>query len=224
MIQLLLLRHAPTSWNAQRRLQGRSDIPLSPEGTAEAARWRLPQDAASWPCLSSPLRRARQTAKAMGLSPEVASAFVEMDWGRYEGRRLAELRREFGAAFTAEEAKGLDFRPPGGESPRDVGKRALAGLAALKQESVVVTHKGVLRPLFALATGWDMRAAPPIKIRDGCCHRFALDTGRLRLVEPNIPLQRCHPTDTAAVPDTSAPPNTPAHSIQPTWSDKENLP
>ncbi|GGD04036.1 histidine phosphatase family protein [Aureimonas glaciei] len=222
MIQLLLFRHAPTPWNAERRLQGRSDIPLSPEGAAQARAWRLPEDAAGWPCLSSPLLRARQTAEAMGLSPQVASAFVEMDWGGYEGRRLAELRQEFGPVLAAEEAEGLDFRPPGGESPRAVGERALAGLAALREDSIVVTHKGVLRPLFALATGWDMQAAPPIKIRDGCCHRFALDAGRLRLVEPNIPLQRCDPS--AAAPATSAPPNTPAHSIQPTWSDKENLP
>src|SRR5690606_7793503 len=77
MIQLLLMRHAPTSWNADRRIQGRSDIPLSPEGAAEAAGWRLPEDTASWPCVSSPLARARQTAEAMGRAPVANADLIE---------------------------------------------------------------------------------------------------------------------------------------------------
>ena len=203
MIQFLLLRHAPTPWNADKRIQGRSDIALSPEGLAEATSWCLPADAAAWPCLSSPLLRTTQTAEAMGLSPVPAAAFIEMDWGGYEGRRLSELRQEFGAALAAEEAKGLDFRPPGGESPRAVGRRALAGLAGLSANSIIVTHKGVLRPLFALATGWNMRDDPTIKIRDRCYHRFALDDGRLTLIEPNLALRRCYgkPSGGETIPD-----------------------
>ncbi|BDA82566.1 hypothetical protein Sa4125_01080 [Aureimonas sp. SA4125] len=219
MIELLLLRHAPTPWNADRRIQGRSDIALSGDGAAEAATWRLPPFAKGWHCLSSPLQRAVQTAAAMGLVPRVSAALIEMDWGRYEGRRLADLRQEFGEAFAAEEAKGLDFRPPDGESPREVGRRALSGLAALQEDSVVVTHKGVLRPLFALATGWDMRAAPSIKIRDGCCHRFTLEAGTLALAEPNIPLRRC--AGAAALP---AGPEAPDKPDRPDRPDKEVLP
>jgi probable phosphoglycerate mutase len=224
VIQVVLLRHAPTPWNADRRIQGRSDIRLSPGGAAEAARWRLPEDAAAWRCLSSPLLRAVETAEAMGLSPETAAAFVEMDWGGYEGRRLAELRQEFGAAFAAKEARGLDFRPPGGESPREVGERAFAGLAALREDSVVVTHKGVLRPLFALATGWDMRGDPIIKIRDRCCHRFALDAGVLRLVEPNIPLGGDAPSGADTSTGTSAGPDPSDPSDRPDQTERKNLP
>jgi probable phosphoglycerate mutase len=223
MIQLLLMRHAPTAWNADRRIQGRSDIPLSPEGLAAAADWRLPEDAVLWTCASSPLLRARQTAEAMGRSPVAHPALIEMDWGRFEGRRLAELREDWGAALAAEEAKGLDFRPPGGETPREVGQRALAGLAALTRDSIVVTHKGVLRPLFAIATGWDMRAEPLVKIRDNCCHRFALDGGVLRLVEPNIPLRRCD-SNLAAGPDTLALPGKPARPGGPGEPDRPARP
>jgi len=189
MTEFLILRHAPTAWNAEGRIQGRTDVPLSEEGRARAETWRVPGFAEGWACRTSPLARARQTAEAMGLTPQPLAALTEMDWGRLEGRKLADIRGEGGAAFAVAEAMGLDFRPGGGESPREVGARTRAALAALAEDSVVVTHKGVLRALLALATGWDMQGKPPVKLLDGCGHRFRLDDDdRLVLVEPSIAL------------------------------------
>ena len=189
MIEFLLLRHAPTAWNAEKRIQGRTDIPLSSDGARIAARWRLLDGAAGWPVLSSPLGRAMATAEAMGLRPEPFASLIEMDWGRLEGRRLPEIRAEGGEGFARDEALGLDFRPEGGETPREVGERVLAGLASLRQDTVCVTHKGVLRALFARALDWDMRGKAPVKLGEGCCHRFRLEAGNvLRLVEANLPL------------------------------------
>jgi probable phosphoglycerate mutase len=54
--------------------------------------------------------------------------------------------------MTQNEAAGLDFRPPGGESPRDVQERLKPYLASLAGPTIAVTHKGVLRALYALAT------------------------------------------------------------------------
>jgi probable phosphoglycerate mutase len=125
----------------------------------------------------------------MGLRPEARPWLIEMDWGRLEGRGLAEIRAEGGLGFAANEALGLDFRPDGGETPREVGARALGGLTALGEDTVCITHKGVLRALFARALDWDMRGKAPVKLGDGCCHRFVLEAGGvLRLVVPNIPL------------------------------------
>ena len=189
MSEFLILRHAPTDWNRAGRIQGRADRALSPEGRAEAATWRLPEWARDWPCLSSPLRRALETGRAMGLDPSPRAALAEMDWGVLEGRTLEAVRREGGDAFAAEEAKGLDFRPPGGESPREVGARVAAFLAAEGRDAVVVAHKGVLRALFALATGWDMRSKPPLRIHGASAHRFAVPPdGRPVLLSANIPL------------------------------------
>ena len=189
MTDFLILRHAPTAWNAEHRIQGRTDVPLSAEGLAIAGHWRVPAFAEGWVCRTSPLVRAVETAEAMGLSPEPLDGLTEMDWGLLEGRKLAEIRAEGGAAFAANEAMGLDFRPAGGESPREVGARALAELRTLAADSVIVTHKGVLRALLALAAGWDMKAKAPVKLADGCCHRFCLDAGgTLTLVEAGIPL------------------------------------
>jgi probable phosphoglycerate mutase len=101
-----------------------------------------------------------------------------MDWGEWEGQTLAELRQSLGAEMTAEEAKGLDFRPPGGESPHDVQARIrplLAEIASEGCDTAVVTHKGVIRAVFALATGWDMRGKPPCRLSWSAAHLFRLD-------------------------------------------------
>jgi probable phosphoglycerate mutase len=176
MTALLLVRHAPTVWNAEGRLMGRADPPLSARGRAVLATWRLPAAFAGAPVLTSPLRRARQTAAAFG-EAAVEPRLIEMDWGAWEGRRLAELRRADPQGTAAVEALGPDLRPPGGERPRDVARRLTGLFADLAGggRRVLVTHKGVLRGALALATGWDYRTQPPLRLRDGVALHLALD-------------------------------------------------
>ena len=143
MRRLCLLRHLPTDWNHEKRLQGRTDRPLAPAPAVE----RLPFDAARWRLVSSPLRRAVETARLVfGAEPETVAALAEMDWRDFEGRRLADLRRELGDALARNEARGLDFRPPGGESPRDVQQRlppGLEGVLRLRRGAFVLVVPGV---------------------------------------------------------------------------------
>ncbi len=95
--RLLLLRHGPTEWNAEGRIQGRSDLPISAEGAGEVESWRLPPAFADAAWYSSPLQRARQTAALLGHpAPQVAARLMEADWGTLEGERLAELRLRLG--------------------------------------------------------------------------------------------------------------------------------
>lgn len=194
MSRLLLIRHGATAWNEAGRIQGRSDPPLSEAGRAAVAAWRLPPEAGNAHWLSSPLTRARATAEMLhGAAVAAEPRLIETDWGTWEGKALAELRTELGPAMAENEARGLDFRPPGGESPRDVQDRIrplLAELAAGSGTTVAVTHKGVIRAVYALASGWDMRAKPPVKLRDGCAQSFTLEAGGQPHVERlNIPLQ-----------------------------------
>jgi len=192
------LRHGSTAWNEEGRMQGRHDIPLSKRGRAEVRAWRLPADvggpaAESVQWYSSPLRRAVETAEILcGATPLTEPALIEMDWGDWEGFGLDELRRRFGDAFARNEAAGLDFRPPGGESPRDVRDRVvrwLGEIAARGRPVVAVTHKGVLRAVLAAATRWDMTKKPPIRLQSGALHRFEVDAqGRISMLECNIPL------------------------------------
>lgn len=193
MSRLLVIRHGATAWNEAGRIQGRSDQPLSPAGRAAVAAWTLPSEAAGARWLASPLARARETAALLHDGPiDEEPRLIETDWAAWEGRTLADLRAELGPAMTANEARGLDFRPPGGESPRDLQARLrplLAELAARGEDAVAVTHKGVIRALYALATGWDLREKPPAKLRNGCAHLFALGPGGTPRVERlNIPL------------------------------------
>jgi broad specificity phosphatase PhoE len=172
-VRFFLIRHGRTAWNEERRMQGRADLPLSPEGRTEVVGWRLPEAWADARWLSSPLRRATETAALLSDRPvAIEPRLIEMDWGAFEGRTLAELRAEAPDAMAANEARGLDFRPPGGESPREVRTRLeslfadLAAEAADEAVVVCVTHKGVIRAALSLATGWDMRSNPPLRLTD----------------------------------------------------------
>jgi broad specificity phosphatase PhoE len=183
---LALLRHAPTDWNAARRLQGRADIPLSASARATLRRKALPPQFRAWSALMSPLQRCRETAQLLGLAPAADPRLIEMDWGEFEGRRLDDLRVEHGDTLVANEARGLDFRPPRGESPRDVQQRVAPLLAEIARSGVstlAVTHRGVIRAIYAAARGWDMTGSPPDELDLYALHLFALDDGGAPRVE-----------------------------------------
>ncbi len=178
-VPFAVLRHAATGWNEQGRLQGTTDTPLSPSGRLAAASWQLPAPADRWRRVCSPLTRARQTAELVRPAAAVAvdSRLREMSFGSWEGRTLAELRATGGEAFAAAERLGLDFHPPGGESPRLTMQRLagwLAEVAAAGTPVMVVSHKATIRALLALATGWDMTGRQPIRLDWRCVHFFAV--------------------------------------------------
>lgn len=183
MAAIALLRHGPTRWNAEKRLQGQRDTVLSPDGREVVAAWRLPAPWSHAAIVSSPLRRCletieilRETHPDLG-SPTVDRRFIERDWGSWEGRTLAEMRREQGERMVRNEALGLDFRPDGGESAREMQHRLVPALAELAQQDegrLVVAHRGVIRAIYALATGWDMRTDPPDKLSRHALQVFLL--------------------------------------------------
>jgi probable phosphoglycerate mutase len=187
-MRVCLIRHASTAWNEGGRIQGHTDVPLSELGRAQVARWRLPPGFEAAACVTSPLQRARETATLLGFrDAAVDPRLAEMRWGSFEGRTLESLRVELGEAMRDLEVMGLDFRPPGGESPRLVAQRlgaCLADLARAGRDAVIVTHKGVLRASLVLATGWDMRGKPPVRFDPERALVHALDgSGRLELLE-----------------------------------------
>lgn len=188
-----LIRHGRTAWNDAGRMQGRAEVPLSEAGRAQVRAWQLPASLASARFATSPLARAVETAVLLGgRRPAVDEGLIEMDWGDWEGETLVTLRAEHGAAFALEAARGLDFRPPSGESPRDVQARVgawLIRIAAWNTPVVAVTHKGVIRALLTLATGWNMLGKPPVRLADDTAHLVDVDVnGSLRALEWNVPL------------------------------------
>jgi probable phosphoglycerate mutase len=194
MTAILVLRHGPTPWNEAKRVQGRSDLPLSESGRAEVLRWRVPGEFAGFGWITSPLARAVETAALMGAGEAPRDRrLTEMDWGEWEGETLDALRHRLGDLMRAWEAEGLDFRAPGGESPRDVQRRLLPFLkerAAMGRDEVAVAHKGVIRALYALAAGWDMTGPPEHKLREASAHLFELgQDGMPRIARLNIALR-----------------------------------
>ncbi|MCH7710073.1 MAG: histidine phosphatase family protein [Proteobacteria bacterium] len=188
---LALIRHGTTEWNTDGRIQGSTDIPLSEIGRAEVRSWKVPAEFRDFVWISSPLARARQTAALLGAdSVAIEPRIREMDWDQWEGLTLADLRKNFAAELAAKEARGVDFRAPGGESPRQVMARIelwLADIAEAGEPTVAVTHKGVVRAALALATGWDMVDKWPVEIDWSSVHLFAVDgEGRLTAERLNI--------------------------------------
>lgn len=187
---VVLIRHGRTAWNLEGRIQGHRDIGLSDRGRADFAGRRLPERFATFEVHASPLARAVETAHLLGLEPRLDARLKEMNWGRWEGERRSELRARGGEAVARSEALGADFRPPGGESPRELMARLsdwLKSAAAAAGSGVVaVTHKGVMRAALALATGWDFRGSAPAKLDWDRLHTFEVEPdGQLRIAELN---------------------------------------
>ena len=195
-VPFAILRHSTTAWNEAGRLQGMTDTPLSPAGAAAASSWRLPAPADCWRRVCSPLRRARQTAELVRPAAAVAvdSRLREMSFGLWEGCTLSELRARGGESFATAEGRGLDFRPPGGESPRMTMARIgdwLSEIATAGEPVLAVSHKAAIRALLALATGWDMTGRQPIKLDWKCVHFFAAHPGGMVSIErPNVAMER----------------------------------
>ena len=149
-----LVRHGQTDWNAQRRLQGSTDIPLNDVGRGQARDAVAVLSAYEWDAIvSSPLSRAAETANliAAGLGLKVA-------------RHVPELtERSFGPAEGLQAGPELEaLRIPGGyrgaESEEDAAARGLGALEALADEFrgrrvLVVAHGTLLRVSLNRAIG-----------------------------------------------------------------------
>ena len=124
---------------------GRQDLlPENPAAVAATLSAELPPGLPVW---SSPLRRCRELAEHLHPRPILDARLAEMDFGEWEGRRWDDIPRSELDAWAADVA---GYAPPGGESPRDLQRRALAFIEALQvPEAVIVTHAGVIRTLLA---------------------------------------------------------------------------
>jgi broad specificity phosphatase PhoE len=152
-----IARHGETDENAQGRILGRRDPPLSAAGRAQAQALAVAAAGHGFAALwTSPLRRARDTAAvvgaALGLEPVVLDDLVESDRGAWEGRSVADLAREDPVGHAAFVAGDPAFVFPGGESlaaQRERTRAALARVAAGPQPALVVAHAGTIRAALA---------------------------------------------------------------------------
>jgi 2,3-bisphosphoglycerate-dependent phosphoglycerate mutase len=176
---LLLVRHGETDWNAEGRLQGQTDRPLSDYGRRQARQLgeQLAEEELAGDGLvaiySSDLARARETAEIVaervGLRVELDPGLREKDWGTWEG-------------LTAVERDRVEFV---GESTEDHRERMLRSLNRISERHpgggrvLVITHGGSMRRVQTAALGW---ALPVVEN----CGRWlcAVENGSVRAVAP----------------------------------------
>ena len=175
MTRIALLRHFPTRWNAERRLQGRTDVPLADDARAMLGRLQLPSAWAEVLLMASPLARAAETASilAEGRPVRLDDRLVELSWGAWEGRCVDELEADPASGFRPTGDLGPDERPPGGESAADAWERVRPALARIAAEgpAVVVTHKALMRVILRRARG----GKGEVEIRRGRLYGLTLD-------------------------------------------------
>jgi len=145
---LLLVRHGETDWNADGRLQGQTDRPLSDYGREQARQLAEDLHGEGFDAIySSDLSRARETAEIvggrLGLRVELDPDLREKDWGNWEG-------------LTSVERDRVEFV---GESTEAHQERTLRALRRLSERHpgdariLVVTHGGSMRRVQASALG-----------------------------------------------------------------------
>ena len=161
-MELLLIRHGLTAWNSSGRFQGRSDIPLSPDGLAQArALADALADEAIDAAFSSDLQRAVTTAETIlrGRSLPLArdARLREFDFGAWEGMTWAEITAAFPNAGERGLTSARDYQPQGGERFADVRWRVRSWwkerLPFAGQRMLVVAHAGTLHALLAELLG-----------------------------------------------------------------------
>ncbi len=193
-MKLALLRHGPTDWNAEGRVQGTVDIPLSEEGRARMSALLPPEGFETARAYCSPKLRARQTATCLGLkAPKLDPRLAEQNWGDWEGLTRAEMLARDGEDAFVRAGSRLAFRPPGGESTGELHARVKSffeDVARLGEDAIAVTHMGVLRAAYVLATGWEMSAPmpPELDLKAALILTLAPD-GTPAVAELNAPLR-----------------------------------
>ncbi|HEX4323772.1 MAG TPA: histidine phosphatase family protein [Gaiellaceae bacterium] len=148
MTTLLLVRHGETDWNAEGRLQGHTDRPLSDFGRRQAQKLAAELQGEELEAIySSDLARARETAEIvaerLGLQVELDSDLREKDWGTWEGLTPAERDR-------------VELVSESTQAHQERTLRALRRISELHPGSgsvLVVTHGGSMRRVQTAALG-----------------------------------------------------------------------
>jgi len=193
---ILLIRHGETSWNAVRRLQGHTDIPLNDEGARQANALAQALAAEQVDVLvSSDLQRAMQTAQAVadqydGLDVQTDDQLRERCYGVFEGMLYADIEQQYPAEYALWQARDIDAVMPAGEreaeSFRQFYQRSTDGIAEWAQRHpgrtiAIVAHGGVLECAYRAAVGMSLDSPRDFQVKNASINRFTWTDGKLAL-------------------------------------------
>ncbi|MFN7570228.1 MAG: histidine phosphatase family protein [Betaproteobacteria bacterium] len=165
--RLILIRHGETAWNAEHRVQGRLDVPLSATGVWQAEQLaRVLADEPIDAVVASDLARAWLTAAPLAarlaLAAQPHAGLRERSFGIFEGHTLDEVAARWPDHFAGWRARDVAWRMPEGESGTEFIARVLAALHEVVTSHrgatvAVVAHGGVLDAAYRAARGlaWD---------------------------------------------------------------------
>lgn len=194
-----VIRHARTTWNNAKRIQGRTETPLSDAGIQEARLWGRGLAPWGWDrILTSGMGRARHTAELLnesfgGLPVEHDARLIELEWGRWTGLYTRDLYEAEADETRRLESMGWDFRAPGGESRLEALERSLAAMRDAAQRHpgdriLVVTHMGILKCLLYHLLAMDFLPEEPVPLRHYRMHMIACANGGFTLESRNNPI------------------------------------
>lgn len=189
---LIIVRHAETTWNREKRMQGTTDTTLSDVGQAQAQALARRLASETFTALySSDLSRARDTARAIArlsrreltLEPRLR----ERAFGVFEGLTADEIRARYPAEYACFASRDPDYEVPGGESARGFMGRCLGCLAEIAgrhagEDIVVVTHGLVLDALYRAAHDLDHGVQRPVPLINASLNFFSYGKGSWSLV------------------------------------------
>ncbi|KAB2352585.1 histidine phosphatase family protein [Actinomadura rudentiformis] len=205
MTRLVLVRHGETTWHAENRYAGVTDVPLTPRGFDQArqlADWaRTAEIAAIW---SSDLTRARLTAapcaEAAGLPLQIDQRLRELNFGRAEGLTRAEMSQRFPEALQAFHADPVNDHLPGGEDPAAAAARFTACLNDIVSRHpddrvLVIAHTTAIRLALCTLLGLplpDYRRLFP-SVRNCALNEVRVEDGEVALLAFNTPIEALEP-------------------------------
>ncbi|WP_169791439.1 histidine phosphatase family protein [Sandaracinus amylolyticus] len=189
-MEIVLVRHAESIWNAEGRWQGQTDVPLSEQGRAEAAKLGARLANAHFDRrIASDLMRTRDTAAAIGADFVHDPAWREFDLGAWGGLLHSEVRERFPDEVQAM-AMGTDMPIGGAESMVTFDARVHRALDAViasgrdGERVIVVTHGGVIRSIVMRLLG--LRGRPLIGATNTSITHLRVDPERrVRIVSYN---------------------------------------
>lgn len=193
---ILLIRHGETPWNAVRRLQGHTDIPLNEEGQRQAAALAgaLIEQGVDV-LVSSDLQRAMQTAQALsrlqaGLVLQTDAQLRERCYGVFEGMLYSEIAEQYPDHYARWQAREVDAVMPDGARPAESFRQfyqrcldAIAGWARRHpgQTIAIVAHGGVLECAYRAARGISLDSPRDFQVKNASINRFVWDGAQLQL-------------------------------------------
>jgi alpha-ribazole phosphatase len=195
MLEIILVRHGETAFNAAETFRGRADVPLNATGLKQA---QLLGEYLSKEKIkvvySSPLQRAVRTAEAIAAPHKLKVKLVEnlndIDCGEWEGLTLKEVKDRYEDIYQDWVDTPEQVRLPGGEGLEDVRRRVFpfvkdAVTRVRDGKIVLVSHRAVNKVLICALLGLDNSFFWNFKLDTGAITRFSFDSNRTALISHN---------------------------------------